>query len=432
MSTTTVIFLAAFLPLLALGVVWGVRSPLRVLLVVYAVLVPFGSGFDLPLGLPSRFETLSSLVGLLTAAAVVVHLTVSQRRSTRLLPTVPLWLLFIGVVAMTSLWSFDRQATVGEFMVIFSSAALFLVISLMPVEKRDVRALEVAIVISGAIVAVSGLIMLSQSALPTTEGGTPRLATAGGGGGKGAGANTTAGTLLLPLAVAAGRGLKASKASSRLMWFSAMGAIATAITLTGSRGGLLSVALMLIVMVLNERRRVLVGATALIVVAVVGFAVFNFLPDETRSHVEKRGSSGRTNTWMIGLSACEDYCWMGSGWGTFGQVYNATLGLSPDSTGHRLGPKSHSVWVQVTVEAGFLGIILLLLALGYLLRDVTRLPRQLRGPPLAGLIGVFCANTFLANLGYKYVWLAIIYATMVVLSHTPTEERETSEVVLAR
>ncbi len=42
-------------------------------------------------------------------------------------------------------------------------------------------------------------------------------------------------------------------------------------------------------------------------------------------------SSGRSNIWRVGLAAYPDYCALGSGWGTFPDVYEATT--QPTSPG---------------------------------------------------------------------------------------------------
>jgi len=424
MTTLTLAVLAA-VPLLAVAVIIGMRAPLRFLLAAYAALVPFGSGISLPVGLPSQLETLSTFAGFFTAVAIVARLAVSRRRPARLLPFVPVWILFLALTGLTVMWSPDQETTTGEFLLLAAVMGLFLIVAVSPVEKLDVLAVELGIVLGGVVIGSYGVVALLQGGLQETAGGIPRLATAGGGATGQAGANITAASLLLPLAVAAGRALKASLVSSRITWFLAAAVVATGITLTGSRGGLLACVPLVFVVMLNERRRKLALMAGVVVLAVIGL-VFAALPGQTQSHLSTQSSSGRTDIWRVGLLACEEHCWVGSGWGTFEHVYNETLGLGPGSTGKRLHNKAHNIWVGTAVEAGFLGVILMTLGLIMTAREVLRLPPALRGPPLAGLVGVVFSNGFLSNIDFKYFWLAIIYCTLVVLAHESSERLRTS------
>jgi O-antigen ligase len=424
MTTLTLAVLAA-VPLLAVAVIIGMRAPLRLLLAAYAALVPFGSGISLPVGLPSQLETLSTFAGFFTAVAIVARMAVSPRRPGRLLPVVPVWILFLALTGLTVMWSPDQETTTGQFLLLAAVMGLFLVVAVSPVEKRDVLAVELGIVLGGVFIGAYGVVALLQGDLQETAGGIPRLATAGGGATGQAGANITAASLLLPLAVAAGRALRASLVSSRIAWFLAAAVVATGITMTGSRGGLLACVPLVFVIMLNERRRKLALIAGAVVLAVIGLVV-TALPEQTQSHLSEQSSSGRTDIWRVGLLACEKHCWVGSGWGTFEHVYNETLGLGPGSTGKRLHNKAHNIWVGTAVEAGFLGVILMTLALIMTAREVLRLPPALRGPPLAGLVGVVFSNGFLSNIDFKYFWLAIIYCTLVVLAHESSERLRTS------
>jgi O-antigen ligase len=425
MTILTLAVLAA-IPLLAVAVIIGMRAPLRLLLAAYAALVPFGSGVSLPVGLPSQLGTLSTFAGFFTAVAIVARLAVSPRRPARLLPVVPVWILFLALTGLTVMWSPDQETTTGQFLLLAAVMGLFLVVAVSPVEKRDVLAVELGIVLGGVVIGAYGVVALLQGGLQETAAGTPRLATAGGGATGQAGANITAASLLLPLAVAAGRALRATTlVSSRIAWFLAAAVVATGITMTGSRGALVACVPLVFVVMLSERRRKVALITGVMVLAVIGL-VITALPEQTQSHLSKQSSSGRTDIWRVGLLACEKHCWVGSGWGTFEHVYNETLGLGPGSTGKNLHNKAHNIWVRTAVEAGFLGVILMTLALIMTAHEVLRLPPALRGPPLAGLVGVAFSNGFLSNIDFKYFWLAIIYCTLVVLAHESSERLRTS------
>jgi O-antigen ligase len=132
--------------------------------------------------------------------------------------------------------------------------------------------------------------------------------------------------------------------------------------------------------------------------------------------VDTTSSSGRTDIWRVGLAACPQYCPFGAGWETFPLVYAKTQALVPDAevlVGKGGSYQAHNVILLVAIELGLPGLILLLAALGFTVADAARLPRSLRGPPLAALLGTFVAAMFLSNLEYKFFWMAL---TVVALS----------------
>jgi hypothetical protein len=56
--------------------------------------------------------------------------------------------------------------------------------------------------------------------------------------------------------------------------------------------------------------------------------------------------------------------------------------------------------------------------------EAGRLPRSVRGPPLAALLGTYQASLFLSNLGYKFYWMAFI---MVALHRSASYVERTRE-----
>ena len=109
----TILFLLA-LPLLAIATVLiadfaiaSFRSPIGVLLPVFAAIVPIGSMAEVPLPLPAPFNTPSSVVGAVTLAALIVHV-IGERAADRSRPmpwipsTVACW-AFFGLVASVSI-----------------------------------------------------------------------------------------------------------------------------------------------------------------------------------------------------------------------------------------------------------------------------------------------------------------------------------------
>lgn len=409
----TVIALVAALFLLAVALVLGARAPLRTLLPAYAVLVPFGSSIVLPIGLPPPFNTLSTLAGGVATAGIAIHLAISRRAAARILPTVPVWLAFLGVSALTYFWSVSQPDTVDALMVLAPLVLLYVVAVLVSVDRTDLRWVEDGIVLGGALTGVYAIYLQLTSNLPLTAAGVPRFAIAGGAGDPDP--NITAASLLLPLALAIGRGLHAPTRSGRVLMLSAAGLIATGITLTGSRGGLLTGLVVLVVLAVHERRRSVFLAFGLVAVVATVLAL-RAAPEDLQEHVLAPGSSGRTAIWKVGLDECVTYCWTGSGWGTFPSVYNVAVGFSPDDDDRGRHFQAHNIWIRSAVETGVVGLGLVVAALWLTARGLLRLGREVRGPALAGFLGVVVANTFLSNLDFKYFWLALLHASLTALA----------------
>jgi hypothetical protein len=77
------------------------RRPV-LLLAVYAAVVPWGSGYSIPLGLPPAFQTLSTILGAAATLGLILEVGVADRRAGRFLPAVPAALVFLGVKACWS------------------------------------------------------------------------------------------------------------------------------------------------------------------------------------------------------------------------------------------------------------------------------------------------------------------------------------------
>ena len=402
----------ALLPAAFVGLVAGLRAPLRVLLAVYAFLLPFGSAITLPVPLPAPFDTPTSVVGLLVMLGLLAHLILVPRSAPRLLPAVPVWLAFATFVGLSFAWSVVAALTVDEISILLSLVILYALVMLMPVDQADLRRVEEAIVLGGAVAGAYGIVLLLGSGFALTGN---RFAVAGGVG-KGIDPNITAATLVLPLAIAIGRAMRATSHVARVAFWTAGAMIAAAIVLTGSRGGILSAFAVIAVHVLThpKRARIALVGIGLVVIAAGTLAI---APDVLQKRITRPGSSGRTDIWRTAMQRCDQFCVAGSGYGTFPTVYQEALHTEPSARGMDLPFVAHSIWIGALIETGIVGALLMILALLLVGRDLMRLPMEVRGPPLAGFVGVLVASTFLSTLGFKYFWMVLMYAGLATLAH---------------
>jgi len=189
----------------------------------------------------------------------------------------------------------------------------------------------------------------------------------------------------------------------------------TGVVMTGSRGGLIATfaALITVVLFSNRGRGVLIGLGAAAAVLLAAVLVFNPAGLGERQ-VTQEGSSGRADVWAVGLSACPTYCLTGSGWGTFPVVYKMEQSSTPEARVLRNGVayQPHNILMQASIEAGVLGLLLVIVALGLALADALRLPAALRPPPVAVLLGTFVSSFFLSNLEFKFFWMVLAYVVL--------------------
>ena len=409
-----VVAAGTLLPLLLTGGLVGFRSPLKLVLPVYAVLVPFGSGIALPLPIPAPFNTVTTLVGLIAAGCLVAHRLLCTTAPPRLLPEVTAWILFAAVNGLTYFWSIDATKTLSGYVILLSLLGLYVLLALMPVSWTDVHLLGAGSVLGGLAICVWGVYLLATDNLPEEKAGLPRFSIAGGVG-DAADPNITAAVLVFPLAVAAGYALFGTRLVLRIVCAGTSAVLAGGILLTASRGGMLAGAIALLVLIAHHRHRIPVLAAAGVIAFGVLLASMAAAPEQV-SRLDQAGSSGRTNIWRTALAACPRYCVQGSGLNTFPDVQEQTLLASPEIPGFRLGEPAHNIWLGAAIETGILSIVLMGAGFALGAAGLWRLPGPVRAVPLAGLAGLLTSNMFLGNLRFKYFWLVLMYAAATSLA----------------
>lgn len=398
--------------LVLLAVVLATRIPIGVALAAYAFVLPFGSAVRLPLG-SSPFATLSTVVGLLTTAVLMQHVLARRRGPLSVDPSVCGWILLLGWLVMTLLWTADLSRSLSSLLVLTSLIALHTVASVTRFTREDLRLLELATVAGALIVASQSAFLGATGRLHETSQMIPRFTFSEGD------PNITAATLLLAFVLTAWRSLHGTSVVERMTGLAAFALITVGLALAGSRGGLVAAALGLLTVVVQSRRlprrrlSVFLGALA----AVAAIAV-QAMPPGLLSHLQGRDSTGRLAIWEVGLRSCSDTCLMGNGVGTFGNAYRDVYYTDLTVTG--FGDKlwaAHNTFLSMLIEGGVVGAGLLLGTFLVLIWNLARLPPSWRGPPLAAVAALIASNMLVTNLNFKYFWLTITYATITVQTY---------------
>ncbi|MBK5267276.1 MAG: O-antigen ligase family protein [Acidimicrobiia bacterium] len=408
--TQGLILAIASIPAFVVAVLWMWKRPVR-FLAAYLAVLPFGSALAVPIGLPRAFSTVSSLLGLFVAGFYVWR-WISLRPVLRVPSlSLPLWVLYFAWAVSTSIWSIKSRVTTSNLMVLGVLIALFAIIVVTPITRDELREVRAWIAVGGGLTGFYALVLAATGTLPKTGAGVSRFEITGAGGGEGGDPNITAAALIMPIAIALWEGFNPDQPRRvRMMFLASAGMAGVAVLLTASRGGILSIVIVAVITLLSQRR----GLGSMILIGLMVLPAALLVPATFSERVDNTGTTGRTAIWRLAIESCPQYCPMGSGFGTFADVHEIAFLESEGATGTKIRYQAHSIWFESMIEVGFVGLTLLAAALYVTVRDLVRLPVRERYGAFEGLVALLFANTFLSNSTFKYFWMGLIYAVLVV------------------
>jgi hypothetical protein len=282
MSTWVLLLVVA---LVALGpVIICLRHPLTVTLPAFAALVPFGGLISVTSApaegsnMWARFGSLSSLLGVLLAIGLLLQLVAGRRVSVRMSATVPLWLLFLGAAAATSLWSLDPVKTGNGLLSLGSLSIVYIFLALSEINRQVVHRVEQGLVFGGVAVSCYGLFQLAVlGGFPNDVAGIP---SDGGGrfGNDMLGPNNEAVALLLPLMICLHRSVTRKEAQTRHFNMFLCALMFLGIVMTGSRGGIIAASVSLIALIVYSSKGRQKLATYLAIGLIAGGVAFFMHP----------------------------------------------------------------------------------------------------------------------------------------------------------
>jgi len=326
---------------------WPVESSLG----LYAFLVPFDDVATLASG-GDAGPTLTKFVGG-GAALILVGVGLVERRLTPP-PRAALWLtLFILWAGMTSVWSFDTQnaylrlATAGGLIAVYLSAVS------LHVTEKELRAMIWLAILGACAAAVYSLHAFSRGTMYT---GRASLIL----GGAEADPDIVADALLTPLSLAVGFLLVERGWLRRLLLIGAVALIALGVFATMSRGALVALAAMLLVYLYRYRMSWRVWVPIGVMAVMLSMVPETFFTRLGRS--VSTGGSGRTAIWTVGLHALKRYGLAGAGLDSFPYAFEQYWFYAPTYVGHLRA--SHNIYLEMAVELGILGLILMIGAFG--------------------------------------------------------------------
>ncbi|HTD33384.1 MAG TPA: O-antigen ligase family protein [Candidatus Elarobacter sp.] len=370
---------------------------------IYVVLIPFDNMLKI-----SGSGTLTKMLGVLSTLFIMVY--AFRRKGINPPPfSLYVWLAYLAWLLISLLWSADVQNGLLDAQTTVSLIGMFAVLSVAPVEERDLRAICTCIVLGGIASSFYGMYLLhDQPAMATMGGETGRLMINVDN--RTIDANHFANAMVTPIALSLVALLNSRKLLVILGSIFALVVLFAGELMSLSREAMLACAVVIVITVFFSRRRVLgfaVGAGILGLVPVFVPTIGARITDAIAT-----GGAGRTGIWETGLAAFKIHPFFG--WGAGGaieaydrtylhvfQFYNAGWGRPP-----------HNTPLQAAVELGVVGLFLLALAYVTTFRQFRGIRRgddlyDLRIAFTASLIGLGICSLFIGLQTYKYLWIAL-------------------------
>jgi O-antigen ligase len=396
----------AFLAALA-GLIVACLWPIEIALGFYAFLLPFNSVSVLGGG--TSGTTLNWVVGAITAIALLASGIVRKRL--KFPPRAALiWLVFLLWSMLTILWSVQPQEAIKQLPTSIALVGLYiLAVSWQITEKQF--SFVTLMAVAGGWLASCYVIYLFETGVTYRVTSRASLFL----GGRETNPDTLATEFIIPLALALVCLLMARGWFGKITSLIAATTIGYAVLLCMSRAALLAIVVMMAVFAfrLGKNRRLLLVASllALSLVAVPS-AFFTRLGEAVQT-----GGAGRFDIWIAGLTIWKRFWATGSGMATFPVIYNQYAGNAPVFRG--FGRGSHNTLLQVGVELGILGVVLMVMALVAHFGSVRRLRARLHSVPIPvvglesacwGMLTFALSGDILWSKAFWLSWMLLLMA----------------------
>src|SRR5579862_1175907 len=333
--------------------------PVQVALGAFALLIPFDSA-TFSRGDGNSGTTLNFVVG--AAAASILIVTALAGRRLQKPPRAALWwTLLIVWYAVTYLWAVDPRASMARLPSAGACLVLYLAATSLRVRDIEFKGIVMAAIVGGCL---AGLYSSYEFYHHIDWSGTARSSLVMGQ--EAINPNVFATRLLLPLALSVGAFFSVRAVWLKTVALGCSALLSLAILLTLSRGAALAVLVMAFVFLLrfgvNPRILAIAG-----LLAGIGMT----LPGEFYKRFSEAGATG------------------GAGLGNFSTVYSIYAGYAPRFVG--FDRASHNLYLEMSVEAGLIGMFLLQQAVRTQLWT-GRLNRRRLGKPNPWLIAAEAAS----------------------------------------
>jgi hypothetical protein len=367
---------------------------------LYVVLVPFDNMLKIGGG-----GTLTKLLGMAAIVAIVAHAFV-VRRVTQPPKALWIWTAFLLWNLVSVMWSPDVPTGLLFLQTLGSLILLYGVLSVAPLEERDLRVVCTCIVVGGVAASLYGIYLLHEAPQMTGDFGRLMINV----GERKIDPNHFANSLLAPIALAFVGLLSARRPAVIFASLLALAILIAGVMISLSRETLLGCVAIVVVVILLSRHR-LVGLAVGIPV-LIGIPLL--VPTIAQRMLEalQTGGAGRTSLWHVAWIAFLQRPLLG--WGVSGSIDAYDVNFFKVYQAHSVGwvITPHNTPLHVAVEVGVLGLALFLLAYVSTFLMLRVVPpndslSDLRTGLAAALVALVLVGFFIDLAAYKYVWLVL-------------------------
>ncbi|TAM74930.1 O-antigen ligase domain-containing protein [bacterium] len=410
-GSTTRIALAVAVVAVPLATYAALRRPLLFPYALYVLLVPFDN-----LLLVSSFGTLTKLLGILSGFAVVFWCL--RVKHIALPPHAMYALVALLCWALASMyWTVSGAETIAALPQYLSLALLYAALAITPVTLQEFRWLLGATAIGGIAAAAYGIHQFYGN--PFDIAGnllTARLVIQAGN--ATIDPNQFADALLFPTAIVTMFALRTRWLLLKTAGFAGIALMVAAIALSASREALLGVGVIVAYYLWRTRYRLEMG-----IVVICGLAATFFVQSSMWLRFGRAiatGGAGRLSIWSVGFEAFRHRWLAGYGMGNFTAAYDDYYLKTPQGYPYGWSSPPHNLLVQVGVELGIIGLVLLAWFFVATFRDLAVIDRdhpryEDRVMMEAALIALIFVSMFIGLFTYKYAWLVIATAAQLRL-----------------
>jgi O-antigen ligase len=322
--------------------------------------------------------------------------------------TLYVWLAFLMWSLISMFWTVDVNNGLITAQSMTSLVLMYAVMSVAPVEYRDLRAICICIVLGGIASSFYGMYLLHDQPALSMGSDAGRLMINVDN--RTIDANHFANAMLTPIALCLVAVLNSRRPRTILFGLFALGVLFSGQLMSQSREALLATVVILLVTIVYSKRRI----TGLVLAGVLAALAPVFSPTMGKRLADAlvTGGAGRTSIWQVAMDAFHQHPFIG--WGLGGsieaydrgylriyQAYNAGWGRPP-----------HNTPLQAAVELGVIGLVLLLIAYFSTFRQFKGIRRgdglyDLRIAFTAALIALGICSLFIGLETYKYFWVLL-------------------------
>jgi O-antigen ligase len=408
---------------LALGATLGpalgyaaIVAPLAFPFTAFVALVPFDNILN-----PDGTGTITRLLAIASGVALLFYI-VRTGRAVRPSRWLFVWVALYAWMAASAFWALDTAAVFSLFPTAAQLLALYVAVSLFPADAKALRWVSGTALVGGVLAAGYGAFLFTHG-LDVGKGNRLWITTDSG---SYVDPNHFAAALILPFALALALTLYARKWWHALLGIAALIAVSEGIVVSASRGAIIGCGAILAYALLRSAHRLrllFMGGLA----AVCATLTQSSLGDRFAAALSS-GGSGRTDIWQVGIAAAKSHWLIGAGYNNFAFAYDQAFMQATQVHFMSWHRAPHDILLNVVVELGVPGTLLLLAAwYGQLrmMRDIgpTDPNFPLRLALEATIIGTFVAALFLDVMVMKYLWLT--FALVAILRNVHRTDRST-------